>query len=52
MNKLNAQNNKHDEQDQLAVLSREIKFKKVVFSELVSDFVAKNINAKTWCWSF
>ena len=38
MNKLNVQNHKHDEQDQLAVMSCEINFKKEVFSELLSDF--------------
>ena len=38
VNKLNARIHKHDEQDQLAVMSCEIKFKRVVFSELLSDF--------------
>ena len=47
VNKLNARIHKHDEQDQLAVMSCEIKFKKVVSSESM-----QNINAKTWRWPF
>ena len=47
--KLYSQIHKHSEQDQLAVMRREIKFKKVVFSELPNDFVLfkqYNISAK------
>ena len=39
MNELYSQIHKHSEQDQLAVMRQEIKFNKVVFSELPSDFV-------------
>ena len=49
VNKLFSQIHKHSEQDQLAVMRREIKFKKVVFSELPNDFVLfkqYNISAK------
>ena len=49
VNKLYSQIHKHSEQDQLAVMRREIKFKKVVFSELPDDFVLfkqYNISAK------
>ena len=49
VNKLYSQIHKHSEQDQLAVMRREIKFKRVVFSELPNDFVLfkqYNISAK------
>ena len=49
VNKLYSQIHKHSEQDQLAVMRQEIKFKKVVFSELPNDFVLfkqYNISAK------
>ena len=37
VNKLYSQIHKHSEQDQLAVMRQEIKFKKVVFSEFPND---------------
>ena len=49
VNKLYARIQKLGEQDQLSVMRREIKFKKVVFSEMPSDFVLfkqYNISAK------
>ena len=49
MNKLYARIHKLGEQDQLAVMRLEVKFKKVVFSELPSAFVLfkqYNISAK------
>ena len=49
VNQLYSQIHKHSEQDQLAVMRQEIKFKKVVFSELPNDFVLfkqYNISAK------